>query len=367
MLLWLALAPVALALLLGAAGALYLRHPRFGALPEGERLARIERSPNWRDGEFRNLEPAREAGEEPGRRRGMLDFLFRGGRTAPQDPLPVVETDLKSLPDGEFVWFGHSSFLLALGGRTFLVDPVFGGSVSPVPFAVKTYRASRAYRPEELPDIDYVLLSHDHHDHVDHATLRSLMSRVGKVICGLGIGAHLERWGYPPGKILEGDWGDAFEPEPGVRVTLETARHFSGRGLKWNRSLWVSFVLEAGGRRVFYSGDGGYGRHFAELGRKWGGFDLAFLEDGQYDLAWKDIHLSPEETIQAALDLGAEATVPVHNSRYSISYHDWDDPLVRAREAARSRGVNLMTPLMGERVKVAGEERAFPAWWEGRR
>ncbi|MDR3153983.1 MAG: MBL fold metallo-hydrolase [Deltaproteobacteria bacterium] len=365
MLLWTLITVVSLAALAAAGGALYLRSERFGALPEGERLARIERSPNWRDGSFRNLEPAR-TGRESENRRGMLDFFFRGGRTAPRNPLPVADTDLRSLAEGEFVWFGHSTFLFVLGGKTFLVDPVFGGSVSPVPFAVKTYRTDRSYGTGELPDIDYILLSHDHHDHVDHVTLKSLMPRAGKVICGLGIGAHLERWGYPPEMILEGDWGEAFEPEKDVRITLETARHFSGRGLAWNRSLWASFVVEAGGRRVFYSGDGGYGSHFARLGEKWGGFDLAFLEDGQYDLAWKDIHLAPEETVQAALDLGAEAAVPVHNSRYSISYHDWDDPLVRVRDAARGRGVNLMTPLMGERVKISAQDRIFPAWWEGR-
>jgi L-ascorbate metabolism protein UlaG (beta-lactamase superfamily) len=354
-----------LAVLSVCGGSLYLRSARFGALPQGERLARIERSPNWRDGEFRNLEPARDTSAESPR--GRFDFFFRGDRTAPKDPLPVVETDLKNLPDGEFVWFGHSNFLIVLGGRTFLVDPVFAGGISPIPFAVKTYGGTHSYGPEDLPDrIDYVLLSHDHHDHVDHKTLKAIMPRVGKVVCGLGVGAHLERWGYPPEKIVEGDWGDVFEPEEGVRIAVETARHFSGRGLKWNQSLWASFVVEAGGKRLFYSGDGGYGRHFAALGTKWGGFDLAFLEDGQYDLGWRDIHLSPEETVQAALDLNAKGTVPVHNSKYSISYHDWDDPLVRARKAARDRGVNLMTPLMGERVKVAGEDREFPAWWEGR-
>ncbi|MDR1080076.1 MAG: MBL fold metallo-hydrolase [Deltaproteobacteria bacterium] len=356
---------VSLAVLLFAGGCFYLKSERFGALPEGERLARIERSPNWRDGEFRNLQPARDTSAEG--RHGLLGFFFRGGRTAPRGPLPVAVTDLKNLKDGEFVWFGHSTFLFVLGGRTFLVDPVFIGSISPIPFAVKTYGGTHAYGIEDLPErIDYVLLSHDHHDHVDHKTLKALKPRVGRVVCGLGIGAHLERWGYPPEMLLEGDWGDVFEPEPGITIALETARHFSGRALTWNRTLWASFVVEAGGRRIFYSGDGGYGSHFANLGTKWGGFDLAFIEDGQYDQGWRDIHLSPEETVRAAIDLNAKAAVPVHNSKYSISYHDWDDPLVRARKAARNLGVNLMTPLMGESVKVSGEDREFPPWWEGR-
>jgi L-ascorbate metabolism protein UlaG (beta-lactamase superfamily) len=194
--------------------------------------------------------------------------------------------------------------------------------------------------------------------------MKALLPKAGKVICGLGVGAHLERWGYSPEMILEGDWEDVFRPEEGVAIALEHAQHFSGRLLKWNQTLWTAFVIQSGDRKIFYSGDSGYGGHFASIGEKWGGFDAAILEDGQYNAAWHHIHLFPEETVKASKDLKAQRIITAHNSKFRIAYHDWDDPLIRVKNAAARENVKLMTPLIGEVVGVFEDTKAFGAWWE---
>jgi L-ascorbate metabolism protein UlaG (beta-lactamase superfamily) len=342
---------------------IYLQTPKFGALSKGARLERVRSSPHYRDGSFKNIAPITEEVDSE-QRRPLREIFFAGGRAKPTEPLPVVKSDLKRLADGELVWFGHSSFLFRQSGKHFLIDPVFSSYASPVFFLNKAFLGTTGvYRVEDLPEIDYLFISHDHWDHLDYPTIVALRPKVKKVVCGLGVGAHFERWGYPPETLLEGEWGESFTPEEGVTISFEHARHFSGRGLKWRQSMWTAFVVETPGFRMFYSGDGGYGDHFAKIGEKWGGFDLAILEDGQYDIAWKNIHLMPEETILASLDLNAKRVIPAHNSKFRIAYHDWDDPLIRARAEAEKKGVRLMTPLIGEVVVVTDDAKEFQDWW----
>ncbi|MDR2339246.1 MAG: MBL fold metallo-hydrolase [Deltaproteobacteria bacterium] len=366
MLLWTLLVLVSLSLAIVIAGVLYLRLPKFGALPEGERLERVQSSPHYRDGKFQNIHPTGEVVNPDRKDRSLLDFFFRKGRLEPKEPLPAVKSDLKGLSEGQIVWFGHSSFLLKLGGRHFLVDPVLSVHASPTGFGVTAFKGTSIYAAEDFPYIDYLLISHDHWDHLDYPTIMALKPTIGKVVCGLGIGAHFERWGFPSDSLLEDEWGHEFRPEPSLSIRIMYARHFSGRGLKWNQAMWAGFLIEAGGLRVFYSGDGGYASHFAEAGEEFGPFDLALLEDGQYDLAWHDIHMLPEETVQAALDLRAKAAIPVHNSKFNIAYHDWDDPLVRARRSANEKGVNLLTPIIGQILDIAAPMGAQDQWWAGR-
>jgi L-ascorbate metabolism protein UlaG (beta-lactamase superfamily) len=368
MLLWLILCPLALITALFLFAFFYLKLPKFGALPSGERLERVSRSPHYREGKFQNLVPTpREThdGSEGSPKRSLWDFFSRSGRVAPRDPLPAVKSDLKSLAEGELVWFGHSSFIFRLRGRIFLVDPIFSQRASPLWFGMRAYPGTSVYSVADLPPVDYLLISHDHWDHLDYPTVMALRETVGLVICGLGVGAHFERWGFPAAKTREGEWGDSFSPEEGIAIDLVTARHFSGRGLTWDQAMWTGFVIRAGGRQIYYSGDGGYGTHFREAGAKFGSFDLALLEDGQYDLAWKRVHMMPEETVRAGLDLNAKAVFPVHNMKFSISYHDWDDPLLRARAEAQSQGVSLVTPLIGQKISLGEPGAVYPAWWLG--
>lgn len=353
---------------------IFLNQAKFGAPPSGERLTRLQKSPHYREGQFQNLIPTSTQTDGVGFVEMMAEFLRKKERLKPAQPLPSVKSDLTAFfadrsdspagPDA-LVWFGHSSFMLRLGGKNILVDPVFSDHASPFSFTTKAFPGTSPFKPEDLPDIDYLLISHDHWDHLDYPTVMALKERIGKVICGLGVGAHFERWGFPAEKIIEGDWYEQVKLEPGLSLHFMPARHFSGRNLRWNRSLWTGFVLESPERRVFYSGDTGPGPHLADIGRRFDGFDLAIIEDGQYDPQWAYIHLSPEEVAQAARDLKAKALLPVHNGRFSIANHSWDDPFIRLTAARKEGDWHLVTPIIGEVLDLNDLDRDFKKWWAG--
>jgi L-ascorbate metabolism protein UlaG (beta-lactamase superfamily) len=372
-LLALALAALALAYLSArAALKIFLGRPRFGALPAGERLERLRRSPNWSGGKVVNAEPTPERLAGAGRwDHPVLAMLRRPPRLRPKKPLPSRSADPAALPDERLVWLGHSGILLKVGGLSLLFDPVFSSHASPLYPFTRAFRLSGGPPLSSIPEVDCLLLSHDHWDHLDHRTVLALRGHVRSYAVPLGAGAHLERWGVPPDLIFEGDWGDALSPVPGLTVHLVTARHFAGRGLAWRRCLWAGFVAEAGGRRIYYSGDSGYGAHFRAAGERFGGFDLAALECGQYNRLWPLVHMAPEQTAQAAADLGAKAAMPVHCARFVISSHPWDEPLIRfslalaALNRSRAEPIRAVTPIIGEAAAPFDESAAFAPWWEG--
>ncbi len=354
--------------LLAAALFVFLRQPQFGAFPEGARLERVERSPHHADGSFHNLVPTPQLTEGVGYAAMLKEYLFDAKpRLQPSRPLPAVKTDLRALDKGGdvLVWFGHSSFFMRLDGKTFLVDPVFNDHASPFPFSTRAFAGTTLYAPEDMPKIDYLIVSHDHWDHLDYRTVTALKPDIGKVVCALGVGAHLERWGFAPETILEADWFETLELEPGLAIHALPARHFSGRDLRRDRTLWVAFVVETSERRIFYSGDSGYGPHFAEIGQRFAGFDLAILENGQYDEKWKYIHMMPEEAVRAAEELKAKSLLPVHAGKFAIANHPWDEPFRRIAEASKGKAVRLLTPKIGEPVRIADDTQAFSSWWEG--
>lgn len=363
---WILLGVVALPTLTGF---LFLHEEKFGALPQGARLERILRSPHQKDGVFQNLEETPVMTDERGSFSGTRDFLFgKHPGKVPTDSIPAVRTDLSHLDRSQdlVVWFGHSSYLLQLGGVRFLVDPVLSGHASPFPVGFSAFAGSDLYKVADLPEIDVLLITHDHWDHLDWETVKALRPRVGKVVCGLGVGAHLERWGYDTAKIVELDWGDSLSLEGKVELHALPTRHFSGRGLASRRSLWCSYAIRSASRNLYLGGDGGYGKHLAEIGQDFGPFDLAILEQGQYDSAWKYIHLLPARLPQAMRDLRAARLMPVHNSKFCISNHRWDDPLRRLPEEARLGGFSLLTPKIGQLADLS-DTTSFPPWWEGRR
>lgn len=219
--------------LLAAAVTLFINQPSFGRLPCGERLARIERSPNYRDGQFRNRERTPQITSERSRVRTMLGFLFRSTENLrPAAPVTAVKTDLQALDPGQdrLVWFGHSSYLILSGGRRILIDPVFR-SAAPLGFLNRAFPGSDLYRPEDMPAVDVLVISHDHWDHLDYRTVRELKDRIGTVVCPLGVGAHFERWGFAPDRIVELDWDEETSPAEGFRIVCLPSRHFSGRSL----------------------------------------------------------------------------------------------------------------------------------------
>ncbi|MBL7717219.1 MAG: MBL fold metallo-hydrolase [Flavipsychrobacter sp.] len=341
----------------------------FGKAPTGKRLERIRQSPNYRDGAFQNLSLTPALSEGVGYYKVMKEFFCnKDKRNIPLDAIPTQKTDLKSLPPGQdaLVWFGHSSYFMQLEGKKILVDPVFSGNASPVNFTTRAFKGSDAYTVDDLPEIDYLFITHDHYDHLDYRTIVQLNAKVRQVIMGLGVGGHLEHWGYDAAKLVEKDWHEHLVLDDKLQVYTTPARHFSGRGLKRNNTLWMSYVLETPTRRIYIGGDSGYDTHFAEIGSRFGPFDLAMLENGQYDDNWKYIHMRPEQVVQAARDLGVKTLFPVHWSKFALGAHAWDEPIQRVTREAARQGVPLIHPMIGELV-VLGDNATPVSWWEGLR
>jgi L-ascorbate metabolism protein UlaG (beta-lactamase superfamily) len=234
-----------------------------------------------------------------------------------------------------------------------------------VPGMVRAFEGTSLYTAQDMPTIDYLLITHDHYDHLDHPSVRDLQARTRHVIAGLGIGAHLEHWGYPREKIREGDWYTALQVEPGLTIHLLPARHYSGRLFSRNDTLWVGFALETPQRRLFFSGDSGFGPHFAEIARRFGSFDLAALDAGQYNPRWALIHMNPEEAARAAEILQARAVLPAHAGRFSLARHAWDEPFRRFAAASVGKPYRLLTPRIGEPVRIGDSRQEFGRWWEG--
>ncbi len=365
---------LALVLLLGAGTYWYVNTPKFGYDPAGESLARVQKSPYYKDGAFHTLEPAEVMNEDipedqkenffTSMKKWILDdnsSLF------PSKELPHVKTDLKALPREEniIVWMGHSSFYMQIDGVRILVDPVLSGYASPIPLSnFKEFAGADIYKAENLPDVDVLLISHNHWDHLDYDVMQSIKGKVKEVIVPLGLATTMEKWGFKPEQIHELDWYEDIQLPNNLTIHALPAQHFSGRFLKRNATLWGAWAFVTPQHKVFYSGDGGYHKHFKEYGEKFGGFDLAIMEDGQYNVRWAKIHSMPEEVIQEALDIKAKAVIPVHNSKFVLARHTWNDPLARVDAASDGKGFELWTPMIGQPVDWTKANQHFDKWWE---
>ncbi len=362
------LAGTALTVGAGAGGTLaFLRQEQFGALPEGEILKRIMASPHYANGTFHNLVPHPILSDDSSFAGALIRSLVekRTG-TVPPRPIPSLRPDLSTLNGiGDvIIWLGHSSFLIRLGGKTILIDPVFSDHASPVSFSTRAFAGTTPCSALDMPDIDILLISHDHWDHLDYPTVTALGSRIKQIVCGLGTGAHFRRWGFDGNIIREADWGECVVRDGAVRISLVTSAHYSGRSLTRNKSLWAGFVLESPKRRIFFSGDSGYGPHFTAIGKTFGAPDIALLDCGQYNERWKYIHMTPEEAVRAAKDLGARAIMPAHVGKFALSTHPWDAPFRRILEACQKHSMTLLTPRIGELFDMENTLPVFPRWWE---
>ncbi|QIP15322.1 MBL fold metallo-hydrolase [Spirosoma aureum] len=343
---------------------LFMQQSVFGSNPATDRLERILHSKNYQNGSFQNLEVTPVMPEDASYWGMMQDFLHKDPNNIPAYPLPSVKTDLKALADDKpsIVWFGHSSYLIKSKGITVLVDPVFSGNASPVSFFGKSFPGSDEYSVDDMPDIDLLILSHDHYDHLDYKTITQLIPKVKKFYTALGVGAHLERWGVPTDRIVEFDWWDKQQVSDSIVLTAVPARHFSGRSFTRGKTLWTAFVLNLNGNNLFLGGDSGYGKHFREIGDKYGPFDLAILECGQYGKDWPHIHMFPEEVATAAQDLRAKTILPVHWAKFSLALHAWNEPIKRLLKKTDEQGMDVTTPRIGEPVLLnASYPRAV--WW----
>jgi len=328
-------------------------HPTFGARNKFINQEKLESSSNFKDGKFQNIEKTVMMTGEGNMWDSMKKFIKGVENDRPDEPIESIVFDKNQFLNNDstitYTWFGHSTVLLNVNGKIIITDPVFTKAASPVPFINKSFNYENEYSIDILPQIDVVLISHDHYDHLDHKTIKRIDSKTKKYIVPLGVDAHLLRWGIPAAKIEIADWGDTIKFESDLQFTSTTARHFSGRGTRdRDKTLWCSWVIESKNKKVFFGGDSGYGEHFKEIGNNYGPFDITFIECGQYNENWSQIHAMPEQTVQAHIDLKGKALLPIHWSKYRLSIHSWTEPIERATAASSKHDIDIQKPKIGE-------------------
>ena len=342
---------VLLALLLSGCLMLNLRSDDFPVYPESDHYDPVA-------GKFYNREPQRAPVD---RISALWRAVFDAKSMHPPKPLPVVQPDwalFQSGPRSRFVWLGHSTLLLRVGGQTVLVDPVFAERVSPIPGMMNRFQPPPVML-DDLPPVDVVLISHNHYDHLEEASIRKLAGRSNHFIVPLGVGVLLRKWGVPADNITELDWWQQAG-RGGVTYTAVPARHYSSRSLgDHSRTLWAGYVLEHDGERIYYSGDSSQSTYFDDIARRFGHFDLAFIENGQYDYRWADNHLFPEETADVAARLKVRRLVPVHWGAYPMALHSWNDPILRLIPKVRELGIVTLTPKLGQVFDADTETEAW--------
>ena len=268
--------------------------------------------------------------------------------------------------EDNLTWFGHSAFLLSIDNKKILVDPMLGPVASPVSFVgSKRYSEDMLHLIDEMPPIDAVFITHDHYDHLDYPSFKKLKNKVNHFFVPLGVSAHLIRWGIEKEKITELNWWDKTEFR-GLTVAFTPSKHFSGRGpLNGNSTLWGGWVILGEKTRFYASGDGGYDAHFKEIGKKYGPFDLTLIEGGQYDRRCSWVHMTPEESVQAHLDVNGKSMMLIHWGAFTLAFHGWTEPIERALKAAEKSGVNIIAPKIGETVQLDGDYSIpISSWWK---
>jgi len=322
-------------------------------------------SPNYDDGTFHNLESTSLGPGENASFWGTLGgFMVSDDQRTPNVALPSKPFTLEELEPGQVsvTWLGHSTIFIRSTTQTILMDPVFGdGGAGPLFFGPKPFPYQHTYAIEQLPEIDFVFISHDHYDHLDMDTV--LLLEDASFFVPLGVKSHLLEWGLESEQVQEFDWYDEATISSDLEVAMTPSRHFSGRGLfNGDTTLWASWVLNIHDTSLYFSGDTGYMDEFKTIGEKYGPFDLAFLESGQYNEAWKEIHMMPDEVVQAGIDLNASAILPIHNSKFELALHHWDEPLERTSAYGLERNLTVATPLIGQN-HIVGEQVPTEPWW----
>lgn len=343
-----------------------------GMRAAGERLERMKASVRWAGDGFRNLHPVLPGLRDPSAPRPTLsEFLCGGRRRVPASPLPSVDprASWQRRPGSGLraTWLGHSTVLIEIDGLRVLTDPVWGRRASPSQLV-----GPRRFQPvpvalDALPPIDLVLVSHDHYDHLDYPTIRALARQGVPFVTALGVGAHLQAFGIDPGRIAELDWWESHRlPGSGLEVTAAPSQHFSGRGLKdRNATLWAAMVLRTDRHRVFFSGDTGLTTEYAAIRERLGPFDLVMLEVGAHHPSWGDIHLGPDNALQAWQLLGGGPLLPIHWGTFSLALHAWDEPAETLLARAPGLAVPLLMPRLGEAVEPARATDSVTPWWRG--
>lgn len=340
---------------------------QFGGKVTRALTQQYEQSKNWRDGSFQNLEETSLTTSLLDMPRIIYKQLANQKERAPRQPLPVTAFDQKAFLEpsdaGKFIWYGHSAILMRMWGKTLLIDPMLGPDTSPIaPFATKRFSDNTLGLIDDFPEIDLILLTHDHYDHLDYASIQKLKHKTKQYFVAMGVKRHLMSWGVPADMITEFDWWQARELGD-IQITFTPTRHFSGRGLTDRlKTLWGGWVFTTPREKIWFSGDGGYGQHFKEVGQRLGPFDFAFMECGQYNEDWRPIHLFPDEAVQAALDAGAKKAMPVHWAGFALSYqHTWQEPATVFTQTAKDQQLDFTLPAIGDMFDV--ESVLQDPWW----
>lgn len=345
-------------------------YPSFGGTITKEQQVVYENSKQFKAGKFNNTNPVpKELSFTETMNIAYTFFTAKVKNGRPKDDLKTTKIDSIAIADynGEarLIWFGHSSFLLQLKGKNILLDPMFGKVAAPHPLlGGKRFNESFPIAIEKLPKIDAVLFSHDHYDHLDYETILKIKDKTNHFFVPLGVGEHLKTWGVTADKITELDWWQETQFE-GLKFVCTPAQHFSGRKFNTGQStLWSSWVIQSNTENIYFSGDSGYAAHFKEIGNKYGPFDLALMECGQYNNLWSDIHMMPEQTAQAGLDVKATKIMPIHWAGFKLALHSWTDPIERVQKKAKELNLTVITPKIGEEILIKNTTKTYTNWWK---
>ncbi|AYF06768.1 MULTISPECIES: MBL fold metallo-hydrolase [Bacillus] len=294
----------------------------------------------------------------------MTDYFKMKSKLRPLKNLPIVLSDKNNESLESVTWFGHSASLLKIEGKKLLLDPMFGDASSPFPvFTSKRYSGVFSLERQDFQEIDAIIISHNHYDHLNYKSIMLLKDRAKHFYVPTGVAQYLIKWGVSPSKISEHNWWDeiAFD---NIKLVCAPARHFSGRSMTdRDCSLWCSWLILGQETRVFFSGDSGYAPHFKEIGDKYGPFDLTLMECGQYDPRWSAIHMLPEETVQAHIDVKGDLLLPIHWGAFTLALHEWSDPIERVTKEANRLGVKITTPQIGESIALKSTDYPSSTWW----
>lgn len=341
--------------------------PQFGSKSTPSQEEFYANSGNFYDGKFQNLIETNMTMDFSKGLVVLQEYLKKSKNREPQKPIPVLKLDSLAITQNypaKLTWFGHSTFLLEINDKNILIDPMFGDSPSPIPaFGAKRYSNELPIAVEQLPKIDAVIFSHDHYDHLDYGSVLKLKDKVTHYYVPLGVGNHLRGWGVPDENISELNWWNetAFDE---IKLVCTPARHFSGRGLTDRfATLWSSWIIKTDNLNLYFSGDSGYGPHFVEIGERFGPFDFAMMECGQYNENWDNIHMMPEETAQAAIDVKTKQMMPIHWGAFTLALHEWTDPVERVIKATSRLNVPMITPRIGQPIDLTQEEKPSSTWW----
>jgi len=342
--------------------------PELGAKPNKKETENKAKSSHYKDGQFFNQQPTKTSFSLKDTWHFFKKKMSNQAVVEPKHDIEVIKMAkeiFKNTPDSlqRITWLGHSTALIEIDGKIILTDPMFSNSPSPVPGLVgKRFAKEMPIKIKDLPEIDIVLISHDHYDHLDRKTIKELDKKTKKYIMPLGVDAHLIKWGINPNKMEVLDW-DQSTLYADMKFSCTPAQHFSGRGLNSCNTLWCSWVIQTPSAKLFFSGDSGYGPHFKTIGDQHGPFDLALIECGQYDESFAQIHMMPEQSVQAAIDIKTKLMLPIHWGSFALSLHDWNEPIIRAKKQASSLNLKLTTPRIGESLYLNMPNTPNDTWW----